>query len=74
MRLKLQRASSSGRYYNVLLPKDQVTVSTSMADVTKPIAIPTQGGFQGGGAGNVAVDANDLPVRNAHVPLVKLAL
>jgi len=68
------RPSACIRLFSFLLPKDQVTVSTSMADVTKPIAIPTQGGFQGGGAGNVTVDANDLPVRNAEVPLVKLAL
>ena len=68
------RPSACIRLFSFLLPKDQVTVSTSMADVTKPIAIPTQGGFQGGGAGNVTVDANDPPVRNAQVPLVKLAL
>ena len=68
------RPSACIRLFSFLLPKDEVTVFTSMADVTKPIAIPTQGGFQGGGAGNVTVDANDLPVRNAQVPLVKLAL
>jgi hypothetical protein len=68
------RPSACIRLFSFLHPKDQVTVSTSMADVTKPIAIPTQGGFQGGGAENVTVRPEDLPATDAQVPLVKLAL
>jgi hypothetical protein len=62
------------RLFSFLLPKDQVEVSFSIADETKSIEIPTQGGFQGGGAGNVVVNAGDLPTRDAQVPLIKLAI
>jgi hypothetical protein len=36
--------------------------------------VPTKGGFQGGGAGNVTINPADLPAMPTTVSLVKLAL